>query len=289
MPPVRDASTKPSAATVLPAPVACSNQKRLAALGSSARLGGDRPRRGSRPVERLLVGVLVLAQLLGQLLLAREARRRELDAARRRPAPLRAPVAVAAAPRPAARSACRTARRPGGRRARCRRRAPARPGRAGGRGRAAATSGGASAVEGTLAPSSSSASASSSARRRGRARRERGRGVLALEQEGLAGERARPLEVVGRWKGCGREGRCLRLSHEGSTNRRKGKSRGPPHDFEQPGPQWGGVVWSACPGSTPYSSRLQRRRRPICHRMSRCDGLRPSSPGSRWSPCWSSA
>ena len=32
---MRDASTKPSAATVLPAPVACSNQKRLAALGSS--------------------------------------------------------------------------------------------------------------------------------------------------------------------------------------------------------------------------------------------------------------
>ena len=35
MPPVREASTKPIAATVLPAPVACSNQKRLCALGSS--------------------------------------------------------------------------------------------------------------------------------------------------------------------------------------------------------------------------------------------------------------
>ena len=35
MPPVREASTKPSAATVLPAPVACSNQKRRAAPGSS--------------------------------------------------------------------------------------------------------------------------------------------------------------------------------------------------------------------------------------------------------------
>src|SRR3954454_24549533 len=34
-PPVRDASTKPIAATVLPAPVACSNQKRLCAFGSS--------------------------------------------------------------------------------------------------------------------------------------------------------------------------------------------------------------------------------------------------------------
>ena len=36
MPPVRDASTKPSAATVLPAPVACSNQKRRAAPASSS-------------------------------------------------------------------------------------------------------------------------------------------------------------------------------------------------------------------------------------------------------------
>ena len=78
-------------------------------------------------------------------------------------------------------------------------------------------------VEGTLAPSSSSASAASSARRRGVPGRERGRGVLAFEQEGLAGERSRPLEIVGRWKGCDREGRCLRLSHEGSTNRRKGE------------------------------------------------------------------
>ena len=35
MPPVREASTNPSAATVLPAPVACSNQKRRPAFGSS--------------------------------------------------------------------------------------------------------------------------------------------------------------------------------------------------------------------------------------------------------------
>ena len=35
MPPVREASTKPTAATVLPAPVACSNQKRRLAPGSS--------------------------------------------------------------------------------------------------------------------------------------------------------------------------------------------------------------------------------------------------------------
>ena len=42
-PPVRDASTKPSAATVLPAPVACSNQKRLPALGSSSASAGSSP------------------------------------------------------------------------------------------------------------------------------------------------------------------------------------------------------------------------------------------------------
>ena len=49
MPPVREASTKPSAATVLPAPVACSNQKRLAALGSSAAsaVGSPSSRSGS--------------------------------------------------------------------------------------------------------------------------------------------------------------------------------------------------------------------------------------------------
>ena len=35
MPPVREASMKPTAATVLPEPVACSNQKRRLAPGSS--------------------------------------------------------------------------------------------------------------------------------------------------------------------------------------------------------------------------------------------------------------
>ena len=69
MPPVREASTKPSAATVLPAPVACSNQKRLAALGSSGCssswvvvLAGVRA-----PVQRLLglVVVLVVVVLAG--------------------------------------------------------------------------------------------------------------------------------------------------------------------------------------------------------------------------------
>ena len=64
-PPVCEASTKPSAATVLPAPVACSNQKRLAALGSS----------GCSPSDLLLV-VLVdpvawLLVRLGRRLLGR--------------------------------------------------------------------------------------------------------------------------------------------------------------------------------------------------------------------------
>ena len=68
-PPVREASTNPSAATVLPAPVACSNQNRLAAFGSSgcspscssscgplelppprpSRPAAPRPRRGRAP------------------------------------------------------------------------------------------------------------------------------------------------------------------------------------------------------------------------------------------------
>ena len=67
-PPVREASMKPTAATVLPAPVACSNQKRRSAPGSSGRLG-DRllgVLLGGRllPVLRLLLG----RQLLGLLL-----------------------------------------------------------------------------------------------------------------------------------------------------------------------------------------------------------------------------
>ena len=66
MPPVRDASTKPSAATVLPAPVACSNQKRRAApASSSCGVGGGLllGLLGRVPVERLLVGQLVALDL----------------------------------------------------------------------------------------------------------------------------------------------------------------------------------------------------------------------------------
>ena len=90
MPPVRDASTNPSAATVLPAPVACSNQKRLPAFGSSgcsASCASSSSRALFRPVLRLLVEVRVLVELV----LARDPRRRELD---RRPG---AAVAVAVA------------------------------------------------------------------------------------------------------------------------------------------------------------------------------------------------
>ncbi len=114
------------------------------------------------------------------------------------------------------------------------------------------------------------------------ARRERGRGVLPFEQEGFTGERSRPLEIVGRWKGCDRQGRCLRLSHEGSTNRRREKSCGPPHDFEQARDRRGdGVIRRRLPGKQPIFKQTRRRPPPICHRISRCDGTPPSSPVSR--------
>ena len=74
MPPVRDASAKPSAATVLPEPVACSNQKRLLAFGSSAASASCFVVVGGRlvPVHRLVGLVLV------ELLLARDPDRRQL-------------------------------------------------------------------------------------------------------------------------------------------------------------------------------------------------------------------
>ena len=76
MPPVREASTKPTAATVLPAPVACSNQKRLPAFGILRRLGDGLVVVGRRrvlPVHRLFGLVLVL-----EVLLAGDADRREM-------------------------------------------------------------------------------------------------------------------------------------------------------------------------------------------------------------------
>ena len=177
MPPVREASTKPSAATVLPAPVACSNQKRLAALGSSASSVTSSSSESDQSTGSSSASSSSL-QLLGQLLLARAGRR-----ARARPARRRRRRSCArcrcAAPRPAARSACRTARRPGGPTAPCRRRARARPGRAGGRGPAAATSGGASASRAPSRPRrarparQSSAAPARRARARARSRRPR--------------------------------------------------------------------------------------------------------------------
>ena len=60
MPPVREASTKPSAATVLPAPVACSNQKRRAAPGSSGCSGSWSSSSARRRARQSPFGSLVL-------------------------------------------------------------------------------------------------------------------------------------------------------------------------------------------------------------------------------------
>src|SRR3954454_3222688 len=312
MPPVRDASTKPSAATVLPAPVACSNQNRLAALGSSgasatsassSRDGSDqssgsppRPHLGVvlagrvRPVQRLVLG-LVLDELLGQVLLARDRRRGEQERLLRARAvgATRVPVAVGRA---------LGLREERGQRARervdlvggehgavdeCRlvlgeqaveaqqQGPPAPPLR--GRDLPAVGQLGERPVE-RGAPRSAGG--------------ERDGGVLALEQERLTGERSGPLELVGRWKGCDREGRCLRLSHEGSTNRRKGKPRFPTHDFELPGRN--GEASSGSPArKAPHiqaeSGDGHRGSATVCPR---CDGSRPSSAASCWSHCWPS-
>ena len=138
MPPVREASTKPSAATVLPAPVACSNQKRLAALGSSGCSSSCSSSSSSAsvlPVLRLLGLVVVVVVLLA----------RDADGRQRDDVSASAPCrrcrgrCRCAGPRRAARSACPRARRPGGRRGPCRRPASAPPRRAAARGRAAAT------------------------------------------------------------------------------------------------------------------------------------------------------
>ena len=85
-PPVREASTKPSAATVLPAPVACSNQKRLAALGSSGCSGSWASSLVVLgPVAALLLGVFLLLVLIG-LVVGAPARARRRRARRpRRP------------------------------------------------------------------------------------------------------------------------------------------------------------------------------------------------------------
>ena len=140
MPPVRDASTKPIAATVLPAPVACSNQKRLCALGSSRRpratssstsSGASSNSSKATRLGRLLLVVLLLElvdevevedelRLVGVgvehlgLVVRRRARARARGR-RARGCPRRSAL------RPAAPSACRRARRPDGGSASCRR------------------------------------------------------------------------------------------------------------------------------------------------------------------------
>ena len=240
---MREASTKPSAATVLPAPVACSNQKRLAAFGSSGcsrQLGVRRPRRRRVvPVLRLLGLVVVVGSSSPGM-----PTERQLDgvlaAPRRRRCRRRC-----AAPRRAARSACRTARRPGGRRAPCRRRAWARPRPAAARARAAATSWRRHSTDGTLAPASSSASAASSARAARGAGSERDGGVLALEHERLARELRGPLdgpsEVV---DGRGRRRPLRGFSHR-KADRGSGKATTARHAFA--------ASWEAC------SAGLERR------------------------------
>src|SRR3954452_8156044 len=269
MPPVRDASTKPSAATVLPAPVACSNQNRLAALGSSgasatsassSRGGSDQSSRSpTRPRSAGPVGATCVPVAVERALRLREERgqraRERVDlvggehgAVDERRLVLGQQAVEAQQQRP-----------------------PAPPLR--GRDLPAVGQLGERPVE-RGAPRS--------------AGRERDGGILALEQERLTGERSGPLELVGRWKGCDREGRCLRLSHEGSTNRRKGKPRFPTHDFELPGRN--GEASSGSPArKAPHiqaeSGDDHRGSATVCPR---CDGSRPSSAASCWSHCWPS-
>ena len=154
------------------------------ALGGVGVLGrlADRPRRprssSSAPVLRLVVvGVLLVvvgsaSVLAGSRAASRAARRwPDLGAAVDRRCRCRC-----AAPRPAARSACPRGRRPGGRRAPCRRRAWAPPRRAGARARA-----------GT---SSRAATRRTDARRRRRARRARRRARAGAASRGRAHRRA---------------------------------------------------------------------------------------------------
>ena len=92
------------------------------------------------PVLGLLVLVVAVGVVELGLLLAGDRRRRELTGGGRRRRRRRRCRCRCAAPRRAARSACPTARRPGGPRARCRRRGAAPPRTAAARARAAARS-----------------------------------------------------------------------------------------------------------------------------------------------------
>ena len=221
MPPVREASTKPSAATVLPAPVACSNQKRLAALGSSGCSGSwtssSGPPRPSPAAPR--------ARPPRRLLLARAGRRGR--GPRASPdAPCRPRRCFArrcrcrrAAPRRAARSACPRARRPGGRRAPCRRRAGAPPRRAGARGRAGATTGAATPPRAAWRPRRSRPARRRARgggepargrfrRSRPRARTVRGRTSSPARDRGTGRDAPRGAAMVGHGRRGSRAGSC---------------------------------------------------------------------------------
>ena len=177
-PPVRVASMKPTAATVLPAPVACSNQKRRAAPGSSGGLlddlvfvlgAGFRPSPAApRPRAPRLRRALRLPRRLRRRRRRRSrlrrcrARRRRL---RRRPARPRLGGADLL-PGPSARRGCRRARRPDAGRARRRRAGSAARPRGSAPARAAASSCGATRSRAPRRRPRSRLSAASSACRR---------------------------------------------------------------------------------------------------------------------------
>ena len=217
MPPVREPSTKPSAATVLPAPVACSNQKRLPALGSSGASGSCSSSRRRRPSSSQSCGSSGSSSSVHVLL---PGDRRPRRAARRPARRRRRSVGRCRSPRLGQQRGQRAGERVdlvGGEHA-CRRRAWAPPGRAAGRGPSSSDQRWRQATDGTFAPASSSASAASSARRRALPGASCDRGVLALEHERLAGERRGAGDRVvvrdgrrgldGHWRGFGHTARC---------------------------------------------------------------------------------
>ena len=293
MPPVREASTKPSAATVLPAPVACSNQKRLAALGSST--SSETSSSGSDQSTRLLVAVLVLASSSGSssspgrpagASSSGSSETAPLD----RPLPLRCASASSAVsvpdsastwwadstvPSTSAGSSWESRRsRPSSSdqrrrqrwRARCGPRR-ARPARSRARGAAAC-------------PGASADAASSPSSRKGSRANE-----LARSRSSEEGRVATARVAV---SGSAMKARLIDV----------GRSRRPPHDFEQARDRNGdGVIRDARPGSNPYSSRLRDghrrsatvcpdatlRRHPRRPRADRGPGRR-SPPGGRRQP-----
>ena len=203
MPPVREASTKPTAATVLPAPVACSNQKRRLAPGSSgassttsssSASGSSQswgsPRRGRAPRRLVELGHRAVAV------------RRPRPVPRRCRARRCAPFARAVGAELLELGDDRR-QRPGERvdlvlvELGAVERASASRRRAAARARAAASSRRATRSDGASAPSSSSPRAASTARRRA-VPGASASSVSPVEQDRLARELAHPLEVGAR-------------------------------------------------------------------------------------------